>query len=172
MAFPAALAAAGVQAGGSLLGGFLDHQYANASAKMAYDLKKKWALEGPAAIRKGATDAGFNPLVFAGAQTYNPSPVAIGTSGLPEAAAAVGRGIERHYQAKLDRENAALAQSNERERLKLERERLAEIRRAKEVDQDIARQRMLVYKADVENRARNWKAQADAGMTSSTPLPL
>jgi hypothetical protein len=154
---------AAISAAGSLAGGLLGNKGAKDAAKLAYAQKVKWALEGPTHIRKGAEDAGFNPLVFAGAQTYNPSPVAPGSNGLAEASEAISRGFERRRDARIAAANARLAQQNTNKRLQLERERIEAIKRGQDIQKEIALAQVHSRLEKAKNGARNAKANADAG---------
>ena len=59
---------AGIKVGGALLGGLVGSSSSKKDAKEAYKQNKKTILNQPGWIRKGAEEAGFNPLVFAGSQ--------------------------------------------------------------------------------------------------------
>lgn len=163
------LAAAGVAAAGSLLGGVLGGRQAENAANRAYSHKKQWALEGPGYIRKGAEDAGFNPLVFAGAQTYNPAAVAPGSSGMAQAAGAFSDAINTKHRNRRADTLQTLAQKNVEARLELDAAELADRKRAREMAHEIALSRLHTEKENARNRLRNAPAIAAMGPQKHTP---
>ena len=163
---------AAAAAGASVLGGILDNRAAQQSAEQAYSLKKQWALEGPGFIRKGAEDAGFNPLVFAGAQTYNPSPVAPGQGSLAQAAQAGLRQIDLKRERAAERELRAANLANEREKIGLEAARLAEMKRNNQMNEMLRARQINEIGKRMEAYGRNAKARADSKTDLQTFTPI
>lgn len=144
-----------IQGGAAVLDSVTNMFTSGRAADRARADKKWWALQGPGLIRKGAEDAGFNPLVFAGAQTYNPSPVAVGQSNLAGAAAAASDAIESRRATSSQRELAKLGQQNEAKRLALESKRLDDLNAQRKIENELAAARLHTLQTKMEAMGRN-----------------
>lgn len=91
---------------GSLIGG---HQQ-NKLAQEQMAMQKEFAQNGIRWKVADAKAAGLHPLAALGAQTFSYNPVAVGDSGISDAMAQMGQGIDRAVAAKQTAEERALEQ--------------------------------------------------------------
>lgn len=132
------LAAAGIGAAGSLIGGWMKGKQAAKAQARAYNYQRRWAKEGPSLIRKGAEDAGINPLVLMGASTYNAPSVGFG-SDIGEALGASADGFVDALTRKREKPGRDRAEARADRALDLEEKRLNQegALRSRQLDQDL-----------------------------------
>ena len=150
---------------GSLIGGAIGGITSNSNANMNYNAQKEFAQNGIRWRVEDAKRAGIHPLYALGASTSSFSPVQSygGDYGVGDALRSFGQGIDRAAQAKMTKEERAIAQAN------LERQEVREL-----ADYNLRKQesdaKTLMFRSEaLRNYAASQQALRRTGLPPALP---